>query len=161
MHSLPPRDKSLDPSSPIVIPAAIAVPFVAVSRRLGIAPIVTYADTVLWNWNKRDPELPLSRDNITICDLFTGSPQEEHFFLTSARIEIRGWEALDAMECCVRESESSTPDVAAIAHDLRRLSCALDDITSILLAVKDGLDPDFFYNKFRPVCERNILRQGH
>jgi indoleamine 2,3-dioxygenase len=153
IHSLPPRNtgSSLPSPPPIVIPAPIAIPFIASSRRLGIAPVVTYADTVLWNWEKIDPTLPLSRSNIRICDLFTGSLQEEHFFLTSARVEIRGWEALDAMESCVKEAESNPKSVSGIIQNLRRLSAAIDDITTILLDVRKGLDPDFFYNQFRPV----------
>lgn len=152
IQSLPPRDPSLG-RTPIVIPASLAIPFVAVSRKLGIAPIVTYADTVLWNWEKKDPSLPLSRNNIRIVDLFTGSPQEEHFFRTSALIEIRGWEALDAMEHCVREAGLPAADrsQSTITHHLWRLAAALDDITTLLLAVKTGLDPMFFYYQFRPV----------
>lgn len=150
VHSLPPRDPSKG-SSPIGIPASISIPFVDSSRALGIAPIVTYADTVLWNWDIIDPSLPLSRSNIRICDLFTGSPQEEHFFLTSARIEIEGWNALDAIRQMVNEASALNPRVEIVAHNLRRLARSLDIITEILLAVRDGLDPDFFYNRFRPV----------
>ncbi|KAF8327209.1 Indoleamine 2,3-dioxygenase [Cantharellus anzutake] len=150
IHSMPPRAAHLTKDDPIVIPSPIAIPLISVSRTLGIAPIVTYADTVLWNWALKDPSLPLSRTNMTIPDLFTGSKQEEHFFLTSAKIEVRGWEALDAIDLCVQEAKMEEPDVESVTRDLIRLSGALDDITAILLAVRDGLDPDFFYNKFRP-----------
>ena len=156
IHSMPPRPAHLKKDDPIVIPAPVAIPLISVSRALGIAPIVTYADTVLWNWALKDPSLPLSRNNITIPSLFTGSKQEEHFFLTSARIEVRGWEALDAMDLCVQEAKKDSPDVHSITKDLMRLSGALDDITAILLAVRDGLDPHFFYNKFRPVCAHSL-----
>src|SRR5258705_5820363 len=54
VQSLPPAVPSSGKAPPVVIPAPIAVPLVAVSRRLGIAPILTYTDTVLWNWEKRD-----------------------------------------------------------------------------------------------------------
>lgn len=150
VHSLPPRDPS-KATDPIVIPASIAIPFVDVSRQLGIAPIVTYADTVLWNWDIIDHNLPLSRSNIRIRDLFTGSPQEEHFFLTSARIEIEGWNALDAIRQSLTEAAAPNPRIEIVAYHLRRLARSLDIITEILLAVRDGLDPDFFYNRFRPV----------
>ncbi len=156
IHSLPPRPAHLKKDDPIVIPAPIAIPLISVSRTLGIAPIVTYADTVLWNWALKDPSLPLSRSNITIPDLFTGSKQEEHFFLTSARIEVRGWEALDAMDLCVQETKKEHPDVQSVTKDLMRLSVALDDITAILLAVRDGLDANFFYNTFRPVWRHHL-----
>lgn len=151
IHSLPPRHASRPSNDPIAIPASIAVPFVDVSRKLGIAPIVTYADTVLWNWDLIDPSLPLSRSNIKICDLFTGTKQEEHFFLTSARIEIEGWTSLNAIRMAMEVSESKNPSVELVSHHLRRLAKSLDQITTILFAVRDNLDPDFFYNRFRPV----------
>jgi indoleamine 2,3-dioxygenase len=158
VHSLPPRDPS-KATDPIVIPASIAVPFVDVSRELGIAPIVTYADSVLWNWDIIDPTLPLSRSNIRIRDLFTGSPQEEHFFLTSARIEIEGWTALDAIRQSLTEATAPNPRIEIVAYHLRRLARSLDIITEILFAVRDGLDPDFFYNRFRPVSTLDNLRR--
>ena len=37
------------------VPAPIAVPWVAVSDKLGVPPILSYADTVLWNWRLVDP----------------------------------------------------------------------------------------------------------
>ena len=169
VQSLPPAAPSNGKVTPVVIPAPIAVPLVAVSRRLGIAPILTYADTVLWNWEKRDASLPVSRTNIRMTDLFTGSPQEELFFRTSAMIEIRGWEALDAMENCISESRSiqfsseSGGDIdmeessSNVAFHLRRLERAFEDITWHLMDIRRGLDPDFFYNKFRPVSHRELF----
>lgn len=39
------------------VPASIAEPWCIVSDKLGIPPILTYADTVLWNWRYVDPAL--------------------------------------------------------------------------------------------------------
>ncbi|QRV89428.1 indoleamine 2,3-dioxygenase [Ceratobasidium sp. AG-Ba] len=152
IQSLPPRQDASDRSS-IVIPAPVAIPFVGVSRQLDIAPIVTYADTVLWNWDLIDPSQPMSTTNIRIRDLFTRDPQEEHFFLTSARIEIRGLEAMDIMSKCARQIEkgvSSAEDHDRLAAHLSRLARVIEDITAILDAVRDGCDPMFFYFTFRP-----------
>ncbi|KAF8340476.1 Indoleamine 2,3-dioxygenase [Cantharellus anzutake] len=97
-----------------------------------------------------------------MVDLLTGSPQEELFFRTSAMIEIRGWEALDAMANCIVDSQSLRcssewgPGIDAeapasnLAFHLERLGKTLDDMTWILKDIRRGLDPDFFYNKFRP-----------
>ncbi|CAE6381172.1 unnamed protein product [Rhizoctonia solani] len=149
IQSLPPREDTFD-HSPIIIPAPIAIPFVGVSRQLDIAPIVTYADTVLWNWELIDPSQPMTMSNIRIKDLFTRDPQEEHFFLTSARIEIRGLEAMDIMAKCSRQIEGSSEDRTCLASQLARLAHVIDDITAILDAVREGCDPMFFYFTFRP-----------
>ncbi|KZW00753.1 Indoleamine 2,3-dioxygenase [Exidia glandulosa HHB12029] len=50
-----------DASAPLVVPKSIALPLSTVSRAIGIAPVVTYADTVLWNWRPAgDPTAPLA-----------------------------------------------------------------------------------------------------
>jgi indoleamine 2,3-dioxygenase len=151
VQSLPPRsDTDL---TPIVIPASLAIPFVAVSRRLGIAAIVTYADVCLWNWALIDPSKPISGENLRILELFTGSPQEEHFFLTSTRIEIRSWEALGLMGKILK-AQKATPseqNIAAIASDLASLAIVMDDVARLFETVRDQCDPHWFYFTFRPV----------
>lgn len=152
IQSMPAREDASD-RSPIVIPAPIAIPFVGVSRQLDIAPIVTYADTVLWNWDLRDHSKPISPDNVRIRDLFTRDLQEEHFFLTSLRIEIRGLEAMDIMARCtqlIQRGVTGDEDRAEVAELLVRLARVIQEITAILDAVRDGCEPMFFYFTFRP-----------
>lgn len=96
----------------------------------------------------------MTSSNIRIKDLFTRDPQEEHFFLTSARIEIRGLEAMDIMAKCARQIENGvngSADQALLASRLTQLARVIDDITAILDAVREGCDPMFFYFTFRPV----------
>ncbi len=38
-----------------VLPKALALPYWLLSRRLGLPPILTYADSVLANWKLKDP----------------------------------------------------------------------------------------------------------
>lgn len=90
MHSIQP---SASPD-PLVVPASLAVPLVAVSDKLGIAPILTFADTVLWNWSLKDSSKPLSPENIEPITLFTQSDDERSFYNCCASIELRGVEAL-------------------------------------------------------------------
>ncbi|KAG9102415.1 hypothetical protein FS749_000005 [Ceratobasidium sp. UAMH 11750] len=153
VQSLPPRDDN--DSSPIRIPRSLAIPFVDISRKLDIAPILTYADCVLWNFYLEDPEKPLTVDNIRIRDLFTKDYQEEHFFLTSARIEVRGFEAIqlmgDSIAMVRRAAEDGIPvDEDRLAGMLSRLSVVIDDLNKILWAVRDACGYQFFYWVFRP-----------
>lgn len=115
---------------------------------------MTYADTVLWNWALKDPSKPISANNVRICDLFTRDLQEEHFFLTSLRIEIRGLEAMDVMARCsqlIERGVTCEEDRAEVAALLVRLAQVIEEITAILDAVRDGCEPMFFYFTFRPV----------
>lgn len=165
VHSLSPDPSSRIPSCPpLVIPASLAVPLFAVSRRLGIAPIMTYTDTVLWNWAVKDMSKPLSRANIYFNTLLTGSPQESHFLMTSLLIELRGAESLQLMGRCLTRlaspaiSDPNSPaaqqlELQSVATDLRKLATFISDITSLFLTVKEGCEPVFFYSQLRPVSK--------
>ncbi|KAL5634965.1 hypothetical protein ACGC1H_002857 [Rhizoctonia solani] len=153
VQSLPPRAES--DLGPIRIPSSLAIPFVDVSRHLDIAPILTYADCVLWNFYLEDPSKPLTVENIRIRDLFTKDYQEEHFFLTSARIEVRGFEAIQLMGDAIAmtrkaQETGTTVDEACLQDTLARLATVIDDLNRILWAVRDACGYQFFYWVFRP-----------
>lgn len=129
---------------PIIIPRPLSAPLLAVSRELVLPPVVTYADTVLYNWREVD-------GRIRCVTLFTGTPDEEHFFLTSARIELAGVAALSLMQQSL--DEAFVDDAIArrrIASYLRKLAAVIRKLTAILDAVRDGCDPRVFYEQVRP-----------
>ncbi|KAG8764136.1 hypothetical protein FRC11_004624 [Ceratobasidium sp. 423] len=153
VQSLPPRAET--DIGPIRIPSSLAIPFTDVSRHLDIAPILTYADCVLWNFYLEDPSKPLTLENIRIRDLFTKDYQEEHFFLTSARIEIRGFEAVQLMGdaiAMIRKAQETgaTVDETCLQDTLARLAVVIDDLNKILWSVRDACGYQFFYWVFRP-----------
>ncbi|QRW17908.1 indoleamine 2,3-dioxygenase [Rhizoctonia solani] len=162
VQSLPPRAET--ELGPIHIPRSLAIPFVDVSRYLDIAPILTYADCVLWNFYLEDPSKPLTLENIRIRDLFTKDYQEEHFFLTSARIEIRGFEAIQLMGDAIAMTRKAqnldvVVDEIRLQSILARLAIVIDDLNQILWSVKDACGYQFFYWVFRPVS--SLFRNGY
>ena len=92
VHSLPSSEHG------VVIPKSVAVPLVKISRGLGMAPALTFADTVLWNWEYVNPDLPLSIKNMRYPNTFSGTEAERNFYLTSAAVELRGAEMLKIFE---------------------------------------------------------------
>jgi len=74
VHSQPPSGSP----TPIHVPECLAVPIVNVSRMLGIAPVLTFADTVLWNVKPADPQLPLSANNIVLRHTFSCTDTEKN-----------------------------------------------------------------------------------
>lgn len=160
MHSIPPCGSS----EPLTVPASLAVPLVTVSDRLGIAPILTFADTVLWNWTLKDPSKPLSPENIRPQTLFTQSDDECNFYNCCASIELRGVEALrmildyDNMSSSFKDDstlydESVVEDthvIQRISEDLARLAAVVDELTEILKSVRSTCDPHAFYFRIRP-----------
>ncbi len=51
---------------PASLPAVLAVPWVAVARRLGMPPVLTYSTYNLYNWRRLDPAGPVRLGNI-VC----------------------------------------------------------------------------------------------
>ncbi|GAA95248.1 uncharacterized protein L969DRAFT_21923 [Mixia osmundae IAM 14324] len=134
-----------------VVPASIAVPWVEVSERLDMPPILTYADTVLWNWRFKDPSRGWQADNFEISQTFTGSKDEEHFFLTSLLCELRGVPALRLMSHCL--DEAWLGDAVAktrITRNLDDLVTIVESISQTIIDVRTDCAPHAFYFEIRP-----------
>jgi indoleamine 2,3-dioxygenase len=128
------------------------VPLVEVSQLLGIAPVLTFADTVLWNYELIDAEKPLSMTNIRFRHLFSGTKDEANFYFASARAELVGVEMLRVFDEYNRLSPSAG-DYAAVgkvSRDLIRLTGIINDINEVIQSVRPTCDPHVFYWQIRP-----------
>lgn len=147
VHSIPPSGNS----SPVVIPKTIAVPFVTVSKILGIAPVLTYADTVLWNAYPINSALPMTLDNMRFEHLFSGTDDEVEFYRASAGVELRAVELLNIIE--EFHSLPNVTDAASvwkISRDLQRVASLIEELSDIVQSVRAGCDPHVFYWNIRP-----------
>ncbi|KAJ8092442.1 hypothetical protein PM082_023695 [Marasmius tenuissimus] len=148
--------QTLPPTSPILIPKPISIPILRVCHQIGMPPVITFADTVLYNWNliapiPSDDDFPPKPNNLRSQTLFTGLPDEEAFYLSSARIELRGVEALEIMRMTTDEiSVGDTLAVGRITNLLTTLTTVIDDLRKLLLDVRSECDPDVYYNSVRP-----------
>ncbi|OAX42708.1 Indoleamine 2,3-dioxygenase [Rhizopogon vinicolor AM-OR11-026] len=149
---------SLPLSSPVHIPEPISVPLVAVSNHLQLPPVVTYSDNVLYNWDIIRPrdqnELgvePPALDSLRSQDMFTGTIDEQEFYLASARIELRGVEALELMRATMDEMfVGDEIAISRITGYLHKLASIVGELKDILLDVRKGCDPSTFYHTIRP-----------
>ncbi len=147
--------RTLPPDTPdIRIPPPVTVPLLQVCSHLRLPPVLTYSDDVLYNWAFKSPA-PTSPvpalDNIRCLTLFTGTRDEEEFYLASARIELRGVEALSLMRATMDEVfVGDAIAVRRITSYLHTLAGVIEDLTKLLLAVREGCDPQVFYNEIRP-----------
>lgn len=72
------------------VPQSISIPFLEICERLQLPPVATYAGLVLWNWRPYDVRQPIDNmENIMTLQTFTGSYDEQWFYLTSVAIEAR------------------------------------------------------------------------
>ncbi|XP_051038127.1 indoleamine 2,3-dioxygenase 1 [Phodopus roborovskii] len=130
-----------------VLPRNIAVPYCKLSEKLGLPPILSYADCVLANWKKKDPNGPRTYENMDILFSFPGGDCGKGFFLVSLLVEIAASPAIQAI-----------PTVSsAVQHqDQKVLTNALCDISTSLRCAKEYfmrmhefVDPDQFFNVLR------------
>ncbi|KDQ61104.1 hypothetical protein JAAARDRAFT_32103 [Jaapia argillacea MUCL 33604] len=147
VHSTPPDENG----DPIVVPRSLAVPLVEISQILEMAPVLTFADTVLWNWTTINPDLPVSAENIRFLNLLSGTDDEHNFYLVSARAELRGAEILRIIEDYngIRDTGELT-SISKISKDLARLAEIIAEMTEIVNSVRNVVDPHVFYFAVRP-----------
>lgn len=146
-HSTPTSENC----TPIRIPRSISIPLVAVSQALGTAPVLTFADVVLWNFELVHPDMPLAADNIRYVNLLSGNETERAFYEASGAIELKGVEMLQIIESFM--SLPNTTDTAAvnkIVHDLATLKAIVEDMTKTFAGMRETVDPKAFYWHCRP-----------
>lgn len=132
--------------SPVHIPSALSIPLLQVSRHLLLPPVLTYSDDVLYNWRLKE-----GSEELECIHLFTGTNDEAEFYLTSARMELRGVEALTLMRMTLDELFLSD-DIAIlrITSYLIRLATVISELKDLLMKVREGCDPEVFYQSIRP-----------
>ncbi|TXT10766.1 hypothetical protein VHUM_02271 [Vanrija humicola] len=142
------------PTSPHTVPASISVPLLAASRLVGLPPILTYADTVLWNVLPEDPDRPTNLANNPperTLATFTNTRSEAMFYLVSAECEAAGAAALALMRQCL--DELFLADELALRRltvYLRQLAVLIDRVGDITLRMNTEVDPEEFYHLIRP-----------
>lgn len=145
-HSIP-----TEGTVPIRIPKSLSVPLVRVSTILRMAPVLTFADTVLWNARPTDPRRPLSLDNIHFENTFSGTEDEKNFYRSSAWVELRGVEVIQIIHRYLNlEDPQNRINESELRSDLLRLKAVLEELTGLMEGVKEVVDPRVFYWQVRP-----------
>ncbi|KAF9562566.1 Indoleamine 2,3-dioxygenase [Agrocybe pediades] len=148
--------QSMPPDEAIIIPKSIGIPLLKVSKELDIPPILTFADTALYNWDFK-PEVQQTEDTIPTPEtirtqtMFTNTKDEEEFYLCSARIELRGVEVLQLMQVTMDETfVGDALAVRRITGYLQKIARVINELKALLLDVKRLCNPDIYYNEVRP-----------
>lgn len=116
-----------------------------------MAPILTFADTVLWNARPKDPRWPLSIDNIRFENTFSGTTDEENFYKSSASVELRGAEVIQIIHRYLSlDDPQNRINESGLRSDLLRLKTVLQELTELMEGVKEAVDPRVFYWQVRP-----------
>ncbi|EFX04004.1 indoleamine-dioxygenase subfamily [Grosmannia clavigera kw1407] len=141
------------------LPPPLAVPLLAVSTRLEVPPVATFAAVCLWNFKPLFVDEGVDRlENLATLNTLTGSLDESWFYLVSVAIEARGGPMIAIMLAAmatVRRGEQQEPDSEAdTAATVTACLCAfaerLDDLTGLLQRLHEQCDPTVFYHRIRP-----------
>uniref|UniRef100_A0A3Q1FM80 Indoleamine 2,3-dioxygenase 2-like n=1 Tax=Acanthochromis polyacanthus TaxID=80966 RepID=A0A3Q1FM80_9TELE len=132
----------------------LAWPYWLVSRRLGLPPILTYADSVLANWKLRDPT-----GNMDLIFSFPGGESCRGFFLVSLLVEmaassgIGALEVMNAMKIC---------DLISIQKGLIKVTQSLKKMKETFKLMHSKFDAclNCFRWKDNPMLPRGLLYEG-
>lgn len=132
------------------LPAALSVPLLEVSGKLGMLPSVSYASLCLWNMR---PTLPTHLDRSDPGDLiancsFTGDEGEAWFYAISVAIEARGAPVVTHLLDTIQAVRNS--DTTAVTQSLERAAGVLGSLLPILARTGERLEPAFFWGGLRP-----------
>ncbi|KAI1318337.1 hypothetical protein EDD11_006850 [Mortierella claussenii] len=129
------------------IPEPLAVPWQAISDKLNIPPVLTYAANDLWNWKLKDPQGPYTLENLETLSTMTGTSDETWFDIVSVTVEVEGGAALqpllEAMQA-VRED-----NMATVTAKLTIALTQLEKVGKQLARMFEKCDPAVFYWKIR------------
>lgn len=150
-----------------VLPSNIAVPYCKLSEKLGLPPILLYADCVLANWKKKDPSGPMTYENMDILFSFPGGDCGKGFFLVSLLVEIAAASAIKVIPIifdAVKREDSDT-----LQRALLDVSSSLHKALDVFSQIHKYVNPNLFFNVLRiylsgwkgnPLLSEGLLYEG-
>uniref|UniRef100_A0A3B4F912 Indoleamine 2,3-dioxygenase 2-like n=1 Tax=Pundamilia nyererei TaxID=303518 RepID=A0A3B4F912_9CICH len=136
-----------------ILPKALALPFWLVSRRLGLPPILTYADSVLANWKLKDPT-----GNMDLIFSFPGGDTCRGFFIVSLLVEMAASPGIMVIS-----------DLAGIKNGLIKVTQSLKKMKEKFKFMHNHVEPAAFHGKLRifvsgwrnnPMLPRGVMYEG-
>ncbi|CAI5759679.1 unnamed protein product [Candida verbasci] len=130
------------------LPDSISMPWIQVSKFLGLPPIATYASLCLWNYKQIIPNDDMSFNNLTTINTFTGSIDESWFYLVSVYFEKQGAVSIETGLEIIKQIKQDNKSL--VIELLQQLAESIDVLGSILMRMEENCDPHVFYYRLRP-----------
>ena len=133
--------------APSKLPRALAVPWSKVSTHLKLPTVTCYAAVVLYNWGLIDPDKDATPSNLKILHLYTGTRDEEWFYLVSMFCELAAAPGIVAViEAFSAAKSENVPELKAC---LSRVALSIENITNSAIRMYEACQADVFFNKVR------------
>jgi indoleamine 2,3-dioxygenase len=130
------------------LPAAVAVPIVALADRLGQQPLLQYSGYVLDNWGLLDPGKGVSLDNIYMVQKFAAGTDEAWFVLVHVAIEARAGAALALFGPLIEAAANG--DAAQVEGLLGQIVAIWAEINALFDRMPERCDPYIYFRRVRP-----------
>jgi indoleamine 2,3-dioxygenase len=130
------------------IPAGVAVPFVALAKRVQRPPILSYSGYVLNNWRRIDPAGDIALGNIETIQHFRGGRDEDWFVLVHVDIEARAAGALQGIQAGVRAAQIG--DLEGLEEALGLVAASVEQMIISFRRMPEQCDSDVYYWQVRP-----------
>ncbi|KAL2008199.1 hypothetical protein VTN00DRAFT_8181 [Thermoascus crustaceus] len=132
-----------------IIPPQITIPLFEVCDYLELPPVATYAAVCLWNYKPIFPDEPADDlDNLACINTFTGSMDEQWFYLVSVAIEARSAPTIPLMLQAIAAARVGNTRV--VTECLQSFAETLDEVGTLLTRMYENCDPHVFYHRIRP-----------
>lgn len=116
---------------------------------LDLPPVATYAGVCLWNYKPIFGNEPTGElEDLACLQTFTGSLDEQWFYLVSVAIEARGAPSIPLMLEAIAAAAAGKADL--VTDCLQEFAGIIDQVTELLQQMYDNCDPYVFYNRIRP-----------
>uniref|UniRef100_F7GBF2 Indoleamine 2,3-dioxygenase 1 n=1 Tax=Callithrix jacchus TaxID=9483 RepID=F7GBF2_CALJA len=125
-----------------VLPKNIAVPYCQLSKKLQLPPILVYADCVLANWKKKDPN-----KNMDVLFSFRHTDCSKGFFLVSLLVEIEAASAIKEIPTIFKAMRMQELDTLRKA--LLKIASCLEKALQVFHQIHEHVDPQVFFNVLR------------
>lgn len=168
------REKSVEEVRKIVIPKHIGLPWIKVSKKMGIKPALTHAAVDLYNWELKNRSDGFHLDNLKSINLMTGNESEQWFYLIMVAIEGECAPIIPLM-CNVnhmlKSALGSGLDVSSsqsvnneLVEKLKQIKKHLEKASELMGRMREHCDPEFFFNVIRiylsGYSKKDILPNG-
>lgn len=130
-----------------ILPSNIAIPYCKLSEKLGLPPILVYADCVLANWKKKDASGPMTYENMDILFSFPGGDCSKGFFLISLLVETAAATAIKVIPTIYNAVQHRDGDT--LQEALSEIASCLHKALEVFQQIHDYVDPDVFFNVLR------------
>ncbi|PGH09475.1 indoleamine 2,3-dioxygenase [Blastomyces parvus] len=144
-----------------IIPKSISIPFLEISAHHELPPVATYSGLCLWNYKPIFPGEPADNiENITSLHTFTGSLDEQWFYLVSIAMESHGASTIPLMLNAIAAARQN--NTQRVIECLRTFAQCIDEISDLLQRMYENCDPHVFYHRIRPFLagSRNMSDAG-